>query len=221
MAGGASDSPGPGTDLEALADAVRRLLDVTVSAAAPGNALAAARDGVLAAVAALEPFVPQPKPPRYPSPPSEAAPNDFFPYDFVLGRFNPIAVPLKIVWQDPLAIGTVVFDTPYEGPPGCVHGGVLAACFDQVFNAANLMSGVAGPTRRLEIRYLKPTPLRRELRFEGSVRAVEGREVHSVGRVLAGDVVTVEATGQFVQISPERVMRLLGAKDEAGPKRGE
>ena len=221
MADDAADSPARGRDLEALADAVRRLLDVTVSAAAPRDALAAARERVLAATAELEPFVPQPKPPRYPGPPNDASPNDFFPYDFVLGRFNPIAVPMKVVWQPPLAIGTVVFDTPYEGPPGCVHGGMLAACFDQVFNAANLMSGVAGPTRKLEIRYLKPTPLRRELRFEGSVRAVEGRYVHTVGRVLAGDVVTVEATGQFVQISSERVMRLLGAQDESGPKRSD
>jgi hypothetical protein len=45
--------------------------------------------------------------------------------------------------------------------------------------------------------------------------------VHTVGRVLAGDVVTVEATGQFVQISSERVMRLLGAQDESGPKRSD
>src|SRR5262245_43924839 len=92
-------------ELAALADAVRRLLDVTVSAAAPAETLAAARESVAAAVAALEPFVPQPKPPRYPGAASSAAPNDFFPFDFVLGRFNPIAVPMSVAWQDPLAVG--------------------------------------------------------------------------------------------------------------------
>ena len=68
------------------------------------------------------------------------------------------------------------------------------------------------------MRYLKPTPLAAELRFEGWVERVEGREVHTHGRVLHGEVVTVEAAGVFVQISHERVMQLLGDPD-AGAQR--
>ena len=81
-----------------------------------------------------------------------------------------------------------------------MHGAIPAATFDQVFNVANLMRGVAGPTRRLEIRYRKPTPLLADLRFEGWVDRVEGREVHARGHVPHGDPVTVEAEGTFVQI---------------------
>jgi acyl-CoA thioesterase FadM len=95
-----------------------------------------------------------------------------------------------------------------------VHGGVIAATFDQVLNVANLMRGVAGPTRRLEMRYLKPTPLLVELRFEGWIERVEGNEVHTRGRLLVGDQVTVEAAGDFVQLSHERVMRLLETSPE-------
>jgi len=79
---------------------------------------------------------------------------------------------LRIEWQDPRAVGLVRFRVPYEGPPGCAHGGIIAATFDQLFNVANLMRGVAGPTRKLEVRYLKPTPLGIELRFEGWVERV-------------------------------------------------
>lgn len=32
----------------------------------------------------------------------------------------------------------------YEGPPGCIHGTVIAAAFDLELNVANLMSGAAG-----------------------------------------------------------------------------
>jgi acyl-CoA thioesterase FadM len=102
-----------------------------------------------------------------------------------------------------------------------VHGGVIAATFDQVFDVANLMRGIAGPTRRLEVRYLKPTPLLAELRFEGWVERVEGSEVHTQGRIIHGELVTVEAAGVFVQLSHERVMRLLekAPKDDTAPRR--
>ncbi|MBY0277775.1 PaaI family thioesterase, partial [Candidatus Binatia bacterium] len=197
-------------DVEALAAEVRRLVAATVGADAPRAAIVEATRDVARIADALERHVPTPHPPRYPggnAPVRDAA--DFFPFDPVIGRLSPIAPPVKVEWHDPVAVGLVRFTVPYEGPPGCVHGAILAATFDQVFNVANLMRGVAGPTRKLEIRYRKPTPLLAELRFEGWVDRIEGREVHTRGRVLHGDVVTVEAEGTFVQLSHERVMRLL------------
>lgn len=198
-------------ELSALTAQVRRLNAVTVSVDAPAEELTRATTAVADVVARLAPYVPVPHPPRYPGGAAANDVADFFPFDPIVGRLNPLAPPLHVVWQDPRAIGTVTFGVPYEGPPGCVHGGIIAASFDQVFNVANLMRGVAGPTRRLEVRYLRPTPLAVELRFEGWVERVEGREVHTAGRILAGDVVTVEAAGVFVQVSMERVMQLLDA----------
>jgi acyl-coenzyme A thioesterase PaaI-like protein len=208
-------------ELAVLAAEVRRLIAVTVSVDAPGAVLLRAAEEVRAVAAALEPLVPSPHPPRYPGGGSD--PTAFFPFDPVVGPLNPLAPPLRLSWMDPIAVGVVTFGVPYEGPPGCVHGGILAATFDQVLNVANLMGGVAGPTRRLEVRYLKPTPLGAELRFEGWVESVAGREVRTLGRVLAGDVVTAEAEGHFVQIPLERVMRMLDerpAPDAATPEAG-
>jgi acyl-coenzyme A thioesterase PaaI-like protein len=202
-------------ELAALADEVRRLIAVTVAVDAPAPAIRHAAEAVRAAADALAPLVPSPHPPRYPGGGAEVA--DFFPFDPIVGRLNPLAPPLHVVWQEPSAVGTVTFGVPYEGPPGCVHGGILAAAFDQVFNVANLMRGVAGPTRRLELRFRKPTPLGIELRFEGWVERVEGREVHTLGRIVAGDVVTVEAEGVFVQVPLDRVMRLLDAGAASEP----
>lgn len=204
-------------DVAALATQIRRVIAAAVSLDAPRDVITAATRAVAAIADGLEPHVPKPHPPRYPG--GHAAARDaadFFPFDPVIGRLSPLAPPVVIEWHDPKAIGLVRFGVPYEGPPGCVHGAILAATFDQVFNVANLMRGVAGPTRRLEIRYRKPTPLLADLRFEGWVDRVEGREVHTRGRVLHGDVVTVEAEGTFVQISHERVMRLLDTA--AGPQ---
>jgi acyl-coenzyme A thioesterase PaaI-like protein len=151
---------------------------------------------------------PDPPPPRYPG--GGETPMAFFPYDCVIGRWNPLAAPIQMEWRAPLAVGEVTFGTPYEGPPGCVHGAVIAAAFDQVLNVANLMSGAAGPTARLQMRYRRPTPLRRPLRFEGWVTQREERKVHSAGRLLVDDVVTVEAEGLYIVVDSERVVKLLG-----------
>jgi hypothetical protein len=194
--------------LAELAASVRRLIDATVAVAGDADLLRGVARRVDALTEALRVAVPDPPPPRYAG--GGPTPMDFFPYDYVIGRWNPLAAPIDMEWREPLAIGTATFGTPYEGPPGCVHGAALAAAFDQVLNVANLLSGAAGPTARLELRYRRPTPLHRPLRFEGWVEQREARKVHSRGRLLADDVVTVEAEGLYIVVDPERVVRLLG-----------
>lgn len=194
--------------LERLAASVRRLIEATVTVRAPVEALAAAADAIEHAVTDLQRHVTDPPPPRYPGNVDPTNPSSVFPYDVVMGRCNPLAAPIDIRWEDPQAVGRVRFGTPYEGPPGCVHGAVIAASFDQVFNVANLMRGVAGPTVKLQLYYRRPTPLFSDLRFEAWVDRVEERKVHTNGRLLADDAVTVEAEGLFVLLPPERVMQL-------------
>ena len=193
--------------LAELAASVRRLIDATVSVDGDAALLLAASRGVDAVVADLRRAVPDPPPARYPG--GGDTPMAFFPYDYVIGRWNPLAPPIEMRWEDPLAIGDAVFGTAYEGPPGCVHGAAIAAAFDQVLNVANLMSGNAGPTARLQTRYRRPTPLHRPVRFEGWVSQREERKVHSAGRLLVDDVVTVEAEGLYIIVAPERVVNLL------------
>jgi len=93
-----------------------------------------------------------------------------------------------------------------------VHGAALAGAFDQVFNVANVMQGLAGPTAKLEILYRRPTPLFEELRFEGWQERVAGRRIHAVGRLFAGDRVTAEAKGLFVHLPPEDVLHMLAKR---------
>jgi acyl-coenzyme A thioesterase PaaI-like protein len=193
-------------ELRGLADALRRLVAIAVTnTAGPDETAAAARE-LNALADRLERFVPAVPPPRYAPEGTPDHPHDFFQYDAVLGLYNPLALPIEMEWQPPRALGRARFTTPYEGPPGCVHGAVLAGAFDQVFNVANLKSGSAGPTRELSLVYLRPTPLDAELLFEGQVERVEGREITTVGRVRHGDKVTVEARGLFIRVPRERVM---------------
>ena len=196
-----------GAELERLVSGTRQLIDATVVADAPADVLATAAGDLERILETLRPFIPTERPPRFPE--AAATPEELMPFDPVMGRMSPLAPPITFTWEDPKAIGHVRFGSPYEGPPGCVHGGIIAGAFDQVFNVANLMRGIAGPTARLAMRYRRPTPLHAELRFEGWQERVEGKRVYAAGRLLAGDDVTVEAEGVFVQVPIERIMQMF------------
>ena len=64
------------------------------------------------------------------------------------------------------ALGLVRFGSAYEGPPGHVHGGFVAAAFDEVLGYVQSLGGRPGMTGTLTVRYRSPTPLYTELRFE-------------------------------------------------------
>lgn len=67
-------------------------------------------------------------------------------------------------------IGRVELDRLREGPPGAVHGGVVAGLFDEVLGAANRQAGIDGAvTGRLTVRFRKPTPLATPLIFRAWV----------------------------------------------------
>jgi acyl-coenzyme A thioesterase PaaI-like protein len=200
-------------ELRSLADAVRRLNAAVVTHTADANETAQLAAAVHALADTFARHLPETPPPRYAggAQPGDLEPHDIFPFDPVLGIYSPLALPVEMEYVDGRAIGRAHFTTPYEGPPGCVHGAVIAGVFDQVFNVANIMGGTAGPTSTLSLRYRRPTPLHADLRFEAWVEDVTGSRVTSRGRALHGDVVTVEAEGTFRILDPDRVMNLTGS----------
>ena len=197
-----------------LADTVRRLIELVVTNTSPPDVLDGAVSQLQAAADVLAAHVPAQAVPRFIEPPegpglgverSAASMDVAMPYDPVIGRFNPIALPVVLSFEPPLAIGTAVFTTPYEGGPGWVHGAALAATFDIVLTAANHLSGAAGPTVWLTIRFRRPTLVGIEARFEAEVVANDGRRVTSRGRLVQDGLVCVEAEGEFAVLDPERI----------------
>jgi acyl-coenzyme A thioesterase PaaI-like protein len=122
------------------------------------------------------------------------------PFDVMAGTYNPLALPIRMDWDDPIARGHARFTAPYEGPPQCVHGATIAGAFDQVLNMANLMSGTPGMTGTLTVKYRAPTPLEEDLVFEAEVQSVKGRRITTHGTLRHGDTVTATAEGVFVDL---------------------
>jgi acyl-coenzyme A thioesterase PaaI-like protein len=209
------DAPDADDALCDAVDGVRRLIALTVTADAPPDAIATARRHIAQALAALEPFRQDTR--RLHRRPDAPDPAGLMPFDPIVGRLSPLAPPLRVRWEPPRAVGEVTFTPPYEGPPGCAHGGIIAAAFDQVFNVANVMLGNPAPTARLGFHYRRPTPLGVPLRFEGWQERLEGRRIHLRGRLLAGDRVTVEAEGVFVVLPVERILAMLAPVPDPEP----
>jgi len=117
----------------------------------------------------------------------------------VVGMRNPIAVPLEIT-HDPAGRATSEFhlNALYEGPPGMVHGGVVALIMDQIFGEAAAAGGSPGMTGTLTIRYTRPTRLG-DCSAEAWVDRVEGLKTFVKGKMLDAKArTTAEAEGVFI-----------------------
>jgi acyl-coenzyme A thioesterase PaaI-like protein len=234
-AGGVPSRRGPwsGGGREELAAAVRRLVAMCVAADPPPGVLPDVALRVAALAEELERAVPEPDPTprgRYADGRGESGTPAAWslaaamPFDMVIGACNPIAPPLVLDLDPPVARGRVIFGPPFEGAPGCVHGAALAAVFDIMLTAANVIAGAAGPTVELRLRYRKPTLIDRPADFEASVVSVDRRRTRTEGRLVQDGVITVEADGEFVNLPPDRLDvldRLAASRRKASPDTGE
>ncbi len=118
----------------------------------------------------------------------------------IYGLSNPLAPPLQMHRSADRAYGQVRFSSPYEGPPGHVHGGFIAAALDQFLGFTQTLSGLSGMTGKLAVRYVRPTPLDTDLELEGWIKERIGRLVYVEGVLRVAAVVTAKATGMFVEV---------------------
>ena len=101
-------------------------------------------------------------------------PARFFPYSPVVGPLNALAPPLTFTFDGTRLSGTGVLSPPFTGPPGAVHGGVVALVLDELLGAVNACLGLGAYTGTLTIRYERLTPIGESLEFESWVeRMVE------------------------------------------------
>lgn len=133
----------------------------------------------------------------------------YFVSGVIMGPHHPLRPELRITHDDGLTHGTVRFGVTFEGPPGCVHGGFVAAAFDEVLGFVQSLSGSPGFTGTLTVRYRNPTPLHTELRFQCELLHTERRKIFTEGRMLAGDLLCAEAEAIFVSAKPGKFDDLL------------
>jgi len=187
-----------------LADAVRRLIEHAVDSEVPDDEVAEIAAELEAIDSRLR---------RHPrgAMQRKALPdfNDLqaiFRGDPVIGEHNPIAPPVAVVLDNGIIRGSANLGAPYEGPPGYVHGAIIAATFDMLLGLANVASGNPGMTGTLTVRYRRPTPLRTDLSFEARTGKRTGRKVIATGTLHANGELTADAEGVFIALELDRAM---------------
>jgi acyl-coenzyme A thioesterase PaaI-like protein len=203
------EEPGKWAQKRRLADAMRLVIERLMPSDAPESELCRAADALEAYAEALEAHPRL----RYVHGFAESANagdvSAFFDRSPMIGLANPLAPPITIAKTGPsTAEAHAVFSSAYEGPPGAVHGGFVAAAFDEVLGFVQSLSGRPGMTGTLIVRYRKPTPLHTPLRFTAEYLRSEGRKLYTEARVHAGHVLCAEAEGIFVSIAREQFEEL-------------
>ncbi|MEZ5322500.1 MAG: PaaI family thioesterase [Microthrixaceae bacterium] len=150
-------------------------------------------------------------------------PEAFAQFDFspFIGLANPMSPPMHMDYADNRVRAEVTFGSAFEGPPSCVHGGYVAAVFDEVLGAGQSLSGEQGMTARLTIDYRTPTPLHEPLVVEAWLDHRDGRKIFVKGSMHAGDRLTAEADGLFIAFDTEKFRSLLLAREQMNQRRRE
>ncbi len=125
------------------------------------------------------------------------------------GTMNPIAPPLAIELLGDKVVGRVRFGISYEGPPNCVHGGIVAAALDEVLGRTRHLAGRNVVTGSLGVRYLAPTPVNVDLVLEAYIAERTETKMIVRGEMRHGDTVTATAEGVFVFMDLDRFTTLV------------
>jgi acyl-coenzyme A thioesterase PaaI-like protein len=203
-----------------LATAMRRVISRMVQSNAPEAELRRAAEALERYSQRLASHPRLRRGDRDSSVPAEPDVGTFVDQSPFLGMANPLSPPISLHEKDEWCVaGRVRYGAAYEGPPGCVHGGFIAAAFDEVLGFVQGMSGAPGFTGTLTVRYRAPAPLHRELTLIGEILHVEGRKIFTAGRLLAGETLCAEAEGLFITPHPEQYQRMVDARErrEQGP----
>lgn len=115
---------------------------------------------------------------------------------------NPIAPPMSITRDGTESRCDLTLPLQYQGPPGRVHGGVVALLLDHVLgNAANAGAGPRSFTRYLNVSYEAATPIGEPITIVGRVDRADGRKLFMRGEIICGG--EVRAIGEGLWVIPK------------------
>jgi uncharacterized protein (TIGR00369 family) len=132
---------------------------------------------------------------------------------FLCGRQNDVG--LKMTWHNDAAArqirATVTVPEHFNGYPGFVHGGIIAALLDETAGRALLLDGDYDNlmvTLKLEVKYRHPTPTGEPLTVAGWVIRQSGNRATVAAEIRVADgTVTAQAEAIVTRPPPEFLRR--------------
>jgi len=130
------------------------------------------------------------------------------------GAFNPIAAPVTYEYGEKNITAKVRYNESYQGPPACVHGGIVAALLDDALGRTRHLTGRHCVTGGLNITYKRPTPINADLTVEARIESIHERKFIVTGEIYHEGQVTASAEAVFVFLADEKFNALVsGARD--------
>jgi uncharacterized protein (TIGR00369 family) len=129
--------------------------------------------------------------------------TDAFHYCFGCGPGHPRGLHVRCFKSPDGVLAPVIVAREYEGPPGAVHGGIVAAYLDEILGGTVVRAtGRAAVTGELTVRYVKPVPSETPLLGRGALVADHGRfvDVQASLEELATGRVVATARGRFFPV---------------------
>lgn len=131
------------------------------------------------------------------------------------GAMNPIAPPASYEYGDNSITGRIRFHEAYQGPPACVHGGMVAALFDDVLGRTRHFTGRNCVTGSLSISYKKPTPLNADLVVVATIKEILERKFIVAGELSHNGETLATAEAIFVFRDAEKFNALVSDARQA------
>ncbi len=125
---------------------------------------------------------------------------------FGCGQANPGGLHLDFfLAEDHSVVCLASILAAFEGPPGYLHGGIIATLLDEIMSKAVRARGWTAMTRRIEVDYLRPVPSGAPIRMEGRVTHSEGRKHWTEARILNAEGDELAAgRGLFIEVRPRQ-----------------
>jgi uncharacterized protein (TIGR00369 family) len=123
---------------------------------------------------------------------------------FGCGKANPGGLHLEFqLADDQSVVSLALIPDSFEGPPGYLHGGIIATLLDEAMSKALRASGFTAMTRHMEVDYLRPVPSGAPLRLEGRVTGKDGRKHWAEARILNSEgTALAQGKGLFIEVRP-------------------
>jgi acyl-coenzyme A thioesterase PaaI-like protein len=132
---------------------------------------------------------------------------------FGCGQDNPAGLRLKFfVDEASRVLCHVHLAAQFQGPPGHVHGGIIATLLDEAMSKANRHRNIVAMTRHISVDYRRPVPLETELTIEGwsetDAASATGRKHRCSAELRDADgEVLASAHGIFIQVTDAALRR--------------
>lgn len=117
--------------------------------------------------------------------------------------------------ETPTATAHIQLTQLHEGPPGHIHGGIVATLLDEAMSKLNRPLNVLAMTRHMEVDYLRPAPLHQPLVLISRHLRREGRKLfHQAELQDRNGTILARGKGVFVVIDEKLIARTGLTKSE-------